>query len=147
MTCRNILRRNFWWAVDIIRGPEVPIMRSGRVPGTRRRGFTTKEETYTTMSIGLSVNPGEGIVGQKMPTRYVIEMFIDRIAASKTYQGENYKDTHPLAYYEQGAAKLGRMIHPDTAKQLHFLLTMLEKKGEEETFAYTVIKFFKKIKK
>ncbi len=85
-------------------------------------------------------------MGQKMPTRYVIEMFIDRIAASKTYQGEEYKDTHPLEYYEQGAAKLGRMIHPDTAKQLHFLLAMLAEKGKKKPLLISVIRFLKKKK-
>ena len=32
--------------------------------------------------IDYSVDPGEGIVGQKMPIKYVIEMFMDRVAAS-----------------------------------------------------------------
>ena len=51
--------------------------------------------------IDYSSDREEGIVGQKMPTRYVVEMFMDRVAASKTYQGENYTDSHPLAYYEE----------------------------------------------
>ena len=78
----------------------------------------------------------KGMVGQKMPKKYVIEMFIDRVAASKNYQGDNYEDNHPLAYYQNGAAKLGKMIHPETAKQLEFLLRMLADKGEEETFCF-----------
>ena len=68
--------------------------------------------------IDYSVIPGEGMVGLKMPLRYVVEMFMDRIAASKTYQGEAYRNWHPLEYYEKGAARLGKMIHPDTAKLL-----------------------------
>lgn len=86
--------------------------------------------------IDYSVDPGEGIVGQKMPIKYVIEMFMDRIAASKTYRGKAYTDQDPLEYYEKGAAKLGKMIHPDTARLLHFLLKMLAEKGEKETFRY-----------
>lgn len=78
----------------------------------------------------------DGIIGMKMPVRYVAEMFVDRIAASKTYQKENYRDEHPLAYYERGAARLGRMIHPDTAALLHSLLKMLAEEGEERTYAY-----------
>ena len=83
-----------------------------------------------------SVTPGEGMVGLKMPLRYVVEMFMDRIAASKTYQGEAYRNWHPLEYYEKGAARLGKMIHPDTAKLLHELLEMLAEEGEEKTFSY-----------
>ena len=81
--------------------------------------------------IDYSVNPEEGIVGLKMPVKYVVEMFVDRIAASKTYQGENYMDSHPLEYYEKGAARLGKMIHPETARLLHSLLRMLADEGEE----------------
>ena len=86
--------------------------------------------------IDYSVNSKEGIVGQRMPVRYVIEMFMDRVAASKTYIKEEYTDRHPLAYYEKGAALLGNMIHKDTAALLYRLLKMLAEEGEEKTFAY-----------
>lgn len=86
--------------------------------------------------IDYGVNKDEGIIGQRMPIKYVVEMFVDRIAASKNYLGENYHDGHPLEYYEQGAAKLGDMIHKDTAKLLHGLLRMLARDGEDKTFKY-----------
>lgn len=86
--------------------------------------------------IDYSENPGEGIVGQKMPMKYVYEMLMDRIAASKTYMGKNYTDQAPLDYYEKGAAKLGNMIHPETAATLHKLLVMLATQGERKTFKY-----------
>ena len=86
--------------------------------------------------IDYSVDPGEGLIGLKMPLRYVVEMFMDRIAASKTYQGDAYRDNHPLEYYEKGAGRLGKMIHPDTAGLLHELLKMLAEEGEEKTFRY-----------
>lgn len=75
-------------------------------------------------------------MGQKMPIRYAVEMFMDRVAASKTYMGDRYTVSHPLKYYEQGAEKLGKMIHPETAALLRHLLEMLAEKGEEETFRY-----------
>ena len=86
--------------------------------------------------IDYSIVPGEGIVGQKMPVKYVYEMFMDRIAASKTYLGDKYTDKEPLQYYEKGAAKLGKMIHPETATLIHKLLKMLAEKGERATFKY-----------
>ena len=94
--------------------------------------------------IDYSVKPDEGIVGQKMPIRYVVEMFMDRVAASKTYLADAYTDQAPLRYYEKGAAKLGNMIHPETAKLLHDLLQMLAQKGEEETFKYIKKNILKK---
>ncbi|MBD5111898.1 MAG: catalase [Ruminococcaceae bacterium] len=70
----------------------------------------------------------------KMPLRFVVEMFCDRVAASKIYQGKNYKSSHPLEYFEMGRSH--RIIHPETSDLLEKLLRMLAEKGEEETFAY-----------
>lgn len=72
--------------------------------------------------------------GVKMPMRYVIEMFCDRVAASKIYMGENYTDKAPLEYFYKG--KPTRMIHPSTSDFLEHLLKMLAEKGEDYTFAY-----------
>lgn len=70
----------------------------------------------------------------KMPLKYVKEMFCDRVAASKIYQGEKYTETHPLEYFLKGKAR--RIIHPATSELLESWLTMLAKDGEEKTFAY-----------
>ena len=70
----------------------------------------------------------------KMPYNYVVEMFCDRVAASKIYLGENYTDQAPYEYFKRG--KANRMIHPETSAQLEKLLIMLEKYGEEKTFAF-----------
>lgn len=40
-----------------------------------------------------------GMAPAPMPVKYVIEMFMDRIAASKVYQKENYNDAKPLEYF------------------------------------------------
>lgn len=76
----------------------------------------------------------KGMCGMKMPVRYVAEMFIDRVSASKNYKGNEYTDDCPLLYYQKG--KGAYMIHPDTEAMLEFLLTMLAKKGEKETFSF-----------
>ena len=70
----------------------------------------------------------------KMPLRFVKEMFCDRVAASKIYQGENYTDSHPIEYFIRGKAK--RVIHKETSDLLENLLLMLKEKGEKETFKY-----------
>ena len=75
-----------------------------------------------------------GMAGMKMPGKYVCEMFIDRISASKNYQKGKYTDNSPLAYYLN--SKNHYMIHKDTAALLEYLLEMLSVKGEKETFAY-----------
>lgn len=75
-----------------------------------------------------------GMVGMKMPDNYIIEMFCDRVAASKIYQGDKYTDASPLQYYEKGKGKY--ILHPYVKKKLELLLTMLAEKGEKYTFAY-----------
>ena len=73
------------------------------------------------------------IVPVPMPDKYIAEMIMDRIAASKVYQGENYNDSCPLAYYNPD--KPHDIIHPETAEKLERMLRMLAEEGEEKTFA------------
>ena len=70
----------------------------------------------------------------EMPYKYVVEMFCDRVAASKIYNKEKYTDNDALEYFNRG--KLIRSINPKTSGQLEELLVMLSEKGEEETFKY-----------
>lgn len=84
--------------------------------------------------IDYSLNDSSALAGMKMPTRYVVEMFVDRVCACKNYQKEKYTDNSPLEYYLRG--KDHYVIHPDTRQLLEELLVMLAEKGEEETFSY-----------
>ncbi len=84
--------------------------------------------------IDFTLNPDEGLQGMPMPTRYVLEMFCDRIAASKNYNRKNYDDSFPLAYYEKN--KSHYILHKDTKELLERLLHMLADEGENRTFAY-----------
>lgn len=78
-------------------------------------------------------NPVEKkIMPVKMPINYVKEMFCDRVAASKVYQGKNYVNTHPLEYFKRG--RNNRNIHPETSELIEEWLTILATKGEKETF-------------
>lgn len=70
----------------------------------------------------------------KMPVVFVKEMFCDRVAASKVYQGKNYTQNHPIEYFMRGKER--RVIHPETSDLLESWLTMLAEKGEKETFKY-----------
>lgn len=70
----------------------------------------------------------------KMPLRYVVEMFCDRVAAGKIYKGKEYTNQSPLEYFYRG--KSTRIIHPETSALLETLLKMLAEKGEDDTFRY-----------
>ena len=76
----------------------------------------------------------KGMAGMKMPIKYVVEMFIDRMSASKNYKKQDYTDRSPLEYYENGKAY--QMLHKDTRVLLERLLHMLAEQGEETTLRY-----------
>ena len=77
--------------------------------------------------------PG-GMAPVPMPYQYIVEMIMDRIAASKVYLGGSYTDESPLTYYYGGTDKAP--IHEETKRILEEMLIMLAKRGEEETFRY-----------
>lgn len=84
-----------------------------------------------------------GLVGMKMPVNYVVEMFCDRVAASKIYYKDEYNDAKSLEYYNKGHDHY--VIHPETDALLKKLLTMLAYKGEDYTFRYIRCKVLKNI--
>ncbi|MBR4587721.1 MAG: catalase [Lachnospiraceae bacterium] len=82
------------------------------------------------------------MAGMKMPVRYVVEMFCDRVAACKTYNGDKYKDSDPNDYYVKSHDHY--MIHPESDALLRKMLVMLKNNGEEKTFRYIRKKIVKK---
>ena len=71
--------------------------------------------------------------GCKMPKKYVAEMFCDRIAACRVYQGAQYTDASPYDYYKRSKGHI--WIHPDTGALLERWLLLLKEEGEEVAFA------------
>lgn len=69
-----------------------------------------------------------------MPRRYLAEMVMDRRAACMTYQGKNYTDASALEYYLSSRERY--IMHPETQRQLEYILTMLRDRGEKETFRF-----------
>ena len=80
-------------------------------------------------------NPAEKrVLPVKMPYVYLLEMFCDRLSASKVYQGKNYNTNHPFEYLNNSKDRI--IIHKDTFRALENLLIMIRDKGEEYTFDY-----------
>ena len=71
---------------------------------------------------------------KEMPRKYLVEMVMDRRAACMVYQGDQYHDGAALVYFERSMER--ERMHPNTKKQLHYILTMLRDQGEEPTFRY-----------
>ena len=74
-------------------------------------------------------------MGAQMPRKYVAEMVMDRISASRNYLGDAYTDSQPLEYFLKSKEKLW-FIHPQTKKELEGLLRILNDHGEEKLLRY-----------
>ena len=69
-----------------------------------------------------------------MPRKYLAEMVMDRIAACKVYQGEDYTPASALTYFQNSIERT--LINEKNRRELDFLLEMLRDQGEKETFCY-----------
>ena len=126
----------FWRGAKYYQGNRSPNNKEREVTGRSMAWLHHKGRNKHHFEYWIDVNPDSKVYEPvEMPTRYLIEMFCDRVAASKIYRGSNYKDSDPLDYFLMGM-KRGRPMHKNTAKRLHFLLKMLAEKGEKKTFAY-----------
>ncbi len=92
--------------------------------------------------IDYSLEKDEILTGMRMPEKYVAEMFVDRISASKIYQKEKYTDLQPLEYFRKGTAS--EIIHEETRTLLEKLLVMLAQQGEDAAFDYIKKEVLKK---
>lgn len=104
----------------------------------RKRGYSAawlhhkgRNKHHFEYWIDYTLKEGHPIEGNKMPVRYVVEMYVDRVSASKNYQKGEYTDESALLYYEKGKNRY--MMHEDTEKLLVMLLKYLADNGEEAT--------------
>lgn len=69
-----------------------------------------------------------------MPYKYVVEMFCDRISASKIYLGKDYTNKSPLKYFS--GHNYNDLMDSQTHEELEELLVMLAEKGERSTYKF-----------
>lgn len=133
----------FWLGCKYYLGTESPHNGERRAYGyslawLHHKGCNKHHMEYWT---DCSINKDEGIIGIKMPKKYVVEMFVDRVSASKNYLREQYADGSPWEYYDRNKGYY--IMHPDTRALLESLLWRLKEQGEKNTFSYiknTVLK-------
>ena len=126
----------FWESVKYYNGNVSPILFAKRKQGYSKAWLHHKghNKHHYEYWIDYPTNKDAGLVGMKMPVKYVVEMFCDRVAASRNYNKEKYTDADALNYYLKGKGHY--VIHPDTDRLLHKLLKMLAEHGEDYTFTY-----------
>ena len=126
----------FWTGVYYYQGNRSPNAAEREVHGFSKAWLHHKgrNKHHFEYWIDFSIKKDDVLVGLKMPLNYVIEMVMDRIAASRIYKGKDYTDRSALEYYQR--EKNFIVINPETRKLLERLLSMLAEKGERKTFAY-----------
>ena len=90
----------------------------------------------------LTVDGETKIMPVPMPDKYIAEMAIDRISASKIYKGEDYDDSCPLQYLQKGMGN--SLMHKDTLDKLYGILLTLSNEGEERCYEYIKKEILKK---
>ena len=126
----------FFAGVKYFQGDRSPNEMERQVKGYSAAWLHHKGRNKHHLEYWIDYSPAEGLRmgGMEMPLRYVLEMFCDRIAASRTYRKQAYRDSDPWDYYLHSRDHY--LIHPKTQALLEQLLQLLRDRGEAETFAY-----------
>ena len=74
------------------------------------------------------------IIPTRMPKRYLVEMYVDRVSASAIYNKGHYTCDMPLKYYRKG--DYTTLMEEHTRAELEKLLKMLASNGPEVTESY-----------
>lgn len=76
----------------------------------------------------------EFVTSIEMPFNYMLESVCDRIAASKVYNKEKYRDNFPYEYLLRSHEY--HVMNQNTAHQIEILLLYLKENGEKKALAY-----------
>lgn len=76
----------------------------------------------------------KGVVAARMPNKYVVEMFCDRVAATMVYRGDAFDLGAPLDYYKKTRGYY--VIHEETDEMIKDMLVHLSNSTLEETISY-----------
>lgn len=95
-------------------------------------------EYWIDYSLHNATNTMHGMLPSPMPVKYIVEMLMDRIAASKVYSKEQYTQKSPIEYYNKGMEPAP--LHPKTKAFLELFLNMMAIKGEDYTFDFVKTK-------
>ncbi|MEE1313008.1 MAG: DUF5662 family protein [Lachnospiraceae bacterium] len=74
------------------------------------------------------------LIGMKIPKKYMVEMFIDRVCAGKVYNGKKFRNESVYEYYKKGIGC--HLLHPESRKYLERMMKMYAEKGEAYTIRY-----------
>ena len=125
----------FWQGARYYQGNRSPNARAREAEGYSTAWMHHKGRNKHHYEYWSDVPPGKTRYEPvPMPTRYLVESVMDRIAASKVYRGKDYRDGDALAYLLRAGDHA--LMHPETYEKLTFLLTLLQDRGEPALFRF-----------
>lgn len=136
--------KEFWRGAKYYQGNRSPQARERELFGYSSAWLHHKGRNKHHFEYWTDVGKDGVPVCVEMPAKYFAEMVCDRVGASKVYKGKDYSDSCPLEYYLSRNDKA--VMHPKTAENLEYFLTLLAEKGEKEMFKQLKI-FVKESKK
>ena len=123
----------FWESAKYYNGNMSPILLAKRKQGYSKAWLHHKGRNKHHWEYWVDIT-SKGIVAAPMPTKYVVEMFCDRVAATLVYRGHDFDVTSPLDYYLK--TRFYYVIHEETDRQLKDMLVHLSKSTLDETISY-----------
>ena len=125
----------FWQGAKYYQGNRSPNARAREAEGYSVAWMHHKGRNKHHYEYWTDILPGRhDYEAVPMPTKYLVESVMDRIAASEVYRGSDYQDGDALAYLLK--AQESHLLHPETYEKLIFILSYLRDHGEEETFRF-----------
>lgn len=124
----------FWAGVRYFQGNRSPNDAQRQAEGCSTAWLHHKGRNRHHLEYWVDYDPaGTGnLIGNRMPSQFVAEMFCDRIAASRVYKKQDYTDASPWEYFSRGRGHY--IIHPETEALLEWMLVLLKEQGEDRAF-------------
>ena len=120
----------FWAGAKYFQGDHSPNDAQRKAYGYSASWMHHKGRNRHHFEFWTDYNPdGSGISGVEMPKKYVAEMFCDRIAACRVYQGDAYSDASAYDYFVRTKGRF--WIHEETSALLGRWLLLLKEQGED----------------
>lgn len=120
----------FFAGVKYYQGNRSPINKEKEVNGYSMGWLHHKGRNLHHWEYWLDNAPG-GIKAVKMPINYVVEMFCDRTAASKTYQKDAYTDASAYEYFINGYDHV--LMHQESKDLIEHMLAYQKDHGLDAT--------------
>ncbi len=116
-------------------GKRSPVGAERRATGMSRAWLHHKAHNKHHLEYWLDWTPEKPatLCGMPIPPKYLAEMAIDRMSASKVYKGAEYTDSAPLEYLTTNSNDL-KYMNPVSGGTLKALFELLAREGEDAFF-------------